>query len=76
MKYLKLAIKYGIDAKSEITKQLLENCHMKQIDLFGKYRLGSIKSVLKDVGDKKIGEVFDAADSQTRKMILDGRFKK
>lgn len=56
MKYLKLAIKYGIDAKSEITKQLLENCHMKQIDLFGKYRLGSIKSVLKDVGDNRLAK--------------------
>jgi len=49
---------------------------MKAADWIGKFRQGKIKSVFGDVGDKTIGEVFDKADSQTRKMILDGRFAK
>ncbi|MBL0051182.1 MAG: hypothetical protein IPP29_06485 [Bacteroidetes bacterium] len=49
---------------------------MKAADWVGKFRQGKINSVLGDVGDKTIREVFDAADSQTRKMILDGRFAK
>ena len=49
---------------------------MKAADWIGKFRQGKIKSVLGDVGDRAIGEVFDAADSKTRKMILDGRYAK
>ena len=73
---LKLAKKYGINANSPTTKQLLESFDMKAADWISKYRQGKIKSVLGDVGEKTIGEVFDAADSKTRKMILDGRFAK
>jgi len=73
---LKLAKKYGINANSPTAKQLLENFDLKATEWIGKYRQGKIKSVLGDTGDKTIGQVFDAADSQTRKMNLDGRFAK
>jgi hypothetical protein len=73
---VKLAKKYGLNANSVTTRQLLENFDMKALDWIAKYRKGSIKSVLKDVGDRTIGEIFEAADSQTRKLIMDGRFAK
>jgi hypothetical protein len=73
---LKLAKKYRLNAESSTTKQLLKNFNMKASDWIAKYRKGSIKSVLGDVGDKTIGEIFDAANSQTRKMLIDGRFAK
>jgi hypothetical protein len=72
----KLARKYGLNYSSATTRQLLENFDMKATDWIGKYRKGNIKSVLKDVGDKTIGQIFDSADSQTRKLILDSRFAK
>ena len=73
---LKLAKKYGLNAKSTTTKQLLENFNMKASDWIGKYRKGSIKSILGEVGDKTIGEIFATADSRTRKLLIDGRFAK
>lgn len=72
---LKLAKKYGINANSATTKQLLENFDMKAADWIAKFRKGGINRELGDISNKTIGEVFDKADSKMRKLILDGRDK-
>ena len=75
-KLSKLARKYFLNYSSATTRHLIDNFDMKATDWIGKYRKGNIKSVLKDVGDKTIGQIFESADSQTRKLILDSRFAK
>ena len=72
---IKLAKKYGINANSTTSKELLENFDMKAADWISKYRKGSINRELGDISNKTIGEVFDAADSKMRKLILNGREK-
>jgi Pretoxin HINT domain len=73
---LKNAIKYNLNAQSENSLQLLNNLDMKASDWLGKYRKAGIKSKLGEVGDKTIGEIFDEANSLTKKMIMDGRWAK
>lgn len=48
---------------------------MKAVDWVSKYRKGIINRELGDISNKTIGEVFDAADSKTRKLLLNGREK-
>jgi hypothetical protein len=71
---LKLAQKYGLNANSPKTRQLLENLNVKVEDFVGKYRLGSIKNA---EGWKFDGmTVKEALDAGARKLLTDGRFDK
>ena len=71
---LKLAQKYGLNANSPKTRQLLENLNTKVEDFVGKYRLGSIKNA---EGWKFDGmTVKEALDAGARKLLTDGRFDK
>jgi RHS repeat-associated protein len=72
---LKLAKKYGVNLQSENTKTLFENFNMNAQEWFGKYRKGMVTRELGDTRNKTIGQVFENADSKTRKLILNGRDK-
>jgi hypothetical protein len=71
---LKLAQKYGLNANSPKSRQVLENLDMRVEDFVGKYRLGSIKNA---EGWRFNGmTVREALEAGARKLLTDKRFDK
>ena len=73
------ARKYGLNADSPTTQQLMDKLDTPLTDFISKYRLASISRVIPTQyldGETTVREAMDAGGSTVRKMLVDNRFVK
>jgi hypothetical protein len=72
-----LARKFGLNASSPTSQQILNNVNTKVSDFISQFRSGSLRSVFPaEYLDKTVGEALTEGGSTVRKLLVDSRFAK